>query len=62
MHSHNFNRRIKHLGKLFDVIKAHAKLLFSSTHRHHALTIRDYKSIVVTFSADSGRQADLGRK
>jgi hypothetical protein len=36
MHSHNFNRRIKHLGKLFDVIKAHAKLIF---HQHIAITL-----------------------
>jgi hypothetical protein len=36
MHSHYFNRRIKNLRKLFDVIKAHAKLIF---HQRIAITL-----------------------
>jgi hypothetical protein len=41
---------------LFDVTRGTSEINFPSTHSHHALTRRDYKSFVVTFRADVDRE------
>jgi hypothetical protein len=48
-------RTMKNLLKLSDVIKARPRFISPATQSHHALTIRHYKSGVVTFPADTER-------